>query len=65
MHIPIRNYLQQLADDHAGDPLGYLWEFAPVHAWWHDVRRQGTQPIGFLTFHHLVIQSFEIGRAHV
>jgi hypothetical protein len=58
MHIPIRDYLRQLGQEYAGNPLGFLWEFAPIHEWWHVERMDGTQPIGFLTFHHLVLESF-------
>jgi hypothetical protein len=57
MHLPIRDFLRQLEQDYRGDPLGFLWEFAPVHEWWHEERMRGTQPAGFLTFHHLVIES--------
>ncbi|HWP65756.1 MAG TPA: hypothetical protein VNO26_07580 [Candidatus Limnocylindria bacterium] len=58
MTLDLRVYLDQIALAHAGDPLGYLWEFAPVYAWWHRERARGAQPIGFLTFHRLVIRSF-------
>lgn len=58
MHIDIvKPYLEQLAADHENDPLGFLWEFAPVHDWWHSQPR-ATRPIGFLTFHWIVIQNF-------
>jgi hypothetical protein len=58
MHIPIRDYLSDLGQEYDGNPLGFLWEFAPIHEWWHIERMDGTQPIGFLTFHRLVIESF-------
>ena len=58
MHLDLRRYLDEVAQTHAADPLGYLWEFGPVHAWWHRERRSELQPIGFLTFHRLLIRSF-------
>jgi len=58
MYLDLRFYLEQVAQTHAGDPLGYLWEFGPVYAWWRRERAQNLQPLGFLTFHRLVIRSF-------
>jgi hypothetical protein len=58
MHLDLRLYLEQAAQTHAADPLGYLWEFGPVYAWWRRERAKEAQSIGFLTFHRLVIQSF-------
>lgn len=56
MRMPVRQFLAQLEADHAGDALGFLWGLAPVHAWWRSERARGTQAVGFLTFHHLVIE---------
>jgi hypothetical protein len=59
MHLnQIRPYLENLAQQNQGNPLGYLWEFSRVHIWWHGERMQGTQLIGFLTFHKMAIQTF-------
>ena len=58
MHIDIvKPYLEQLAARSSNNPLGYLWEFAPVHDWWHS-QPTNTRPIGFLTFHRIVIDTF-------
>ena len=58
MPLDLRLYLDQVAQTHAGDPLGYLWEFGPIYAWWRRDRARDVQTIGFLTFHRLVIRSF-------
>jgi hypothetical protein len=58
MHMPVRQFLERLQADHPGDPLGFLWELAPVYEWWLAERARGTQPVGFLTFHRLVICRF-------
>lgn len=58
MPFDLRTYLDQVAQAHAGNPLAYLWEFAPVYACWRWDREHDRQAIGFLTFHRLVIRSF-------
>jgi len=58
MPLDLRVYLERVAQTHAGDPLGYLWEFGPVYAWWRHERARDAQTIGFLTFHRLVVRSF-------
>jgi hypothetical protein len=58
MHLDLRLYLEEVPQTHAGDPLGYLWEFGPVYAWWRRERALDLQTVGFLTFHRLVIRSF-------
>ncbi len=59
MHSEARGYLQQLGTAYQNNPLGFVWEFAPVHEWWHNSRPGGNQQIGFLTFHRLVLLSFQ------
>jgi len=58
MHLDLRLYLDQVALTHPSDPLAYLWEYAPVHAWWWRERNRDRQPLGFLTYHRLLIRSF-------
>lgn len=59
MHIRVRDYLQELGSAYPNNPLGFVWEFAPVHAWWHNSRPGEDRQVGFLTFHRLVLLSFQ------
>jgi len=56
--------MQNLASQFNGNPGGFLNAFSPIHVIWH--ARRGVivggklRPVGFLTFHHSVIQAYTI-----
>ncbi len=62
-HQQFDQLMQNLAVQNNGKPAQFLTAFSPIHVFWH-VRGRGAivngvfQPIGFLTFHHSVIQAY-------
>jgi len=51
----LRNELQMLSD---GTTKEFLDEFAPIHVEWHASRDFDGDPIGFLSFHHEVVEAY-------
>ncbi len=62
-HAQFDGMMQSLASTFAGDVDGFLSALSPIHVRWH--ARRGVviggalQPVGFLTFHHSVVQAYK------
>lgn len=55
-HSPIRNSLIDIANNNAGDPMGFLEGLSDTHVDWHG---EIVRTYGFLLFHHRVVRYFK------
>ena len=54
-HSPIRDQLIALANNTAGNPMGFLEGLSDIHDDWHG---EVVRTYGFLLFHHRVVRYF-------